>query len=427
MAKRPKRPRARKGIETRWRDGAWQHRVRYTDPVTRERRSEEFLSIDDADDFRSALRQARRSGRMLELTAGRELLADFVELEWWETYANVNLERATLLTYRSVWTVHCEPRLGHLQLRQIDPGVVAKFRQALEADGVGAPTIVKAMTMLQSVMSTAVVWGRAKSNPFLVVRKPRVDAEVVEPMAPDVVEAIAWSRRMVRFSRSAELTEINSFCARGRMLVYLIGYSGERPEEALALRWRHVRPGGTLLVANKNVDGVILPYQKVRGKGPRSVDAPAPLLEDLEEYRRAQGNPPDSAFVIPRPDGGPWRRTDYANWRRRRWQEGVAAAGYAEITITERDGERDRRDYDGPPPYWLRHSRASSLLHEGLLSPAEIAEQLGHSIQTLLKTYSHVMADLKGQPRVPVDDQIRAARARRAEAAALAASGEIEA
>ena len=405
--RRPRRPRRVPGIETRWRGGRWTHRVRWTDPVTGQRRSEEFDALADAIDFREALRRARRHGRMQDLTAGREVLREFVAGEWWPTHATVNLERATLIAYSSVWSKHLDPRVGHLQLREIDPGVVAKLRLAMEQDGVGAPTIVKAMTMLQSIFATAVIWGRAQTNPVAMVRKPTVTARVVEPLSPLAVERIAAQPVL-------DLT--------GRMLIYVVSYAGLRPEEALALRWRHVRRQ-TLLVEQKNVDGEILSYLKVRTKPPRSVDLLRPLLQDLAAYRLALGRPHDAAFVFARPDGGPWLAGDYRNWRRRRWQVACDAAGLGEIRITRLAG-RARRTYEGPTPYWLRHSFASLLLHEGRLSPAELAEQLGHSIQTLLKTYSHVMADLKGQPRVPAEQQIAEARAKLAGATA-ATDGQV--
>jgi site-specific recombinase XerD len=58
-------------------------------------------------------------------------------------------------------------------------------------------------------------------------------------------------------------------------------------------------------------------------------------------------------------------------------------------------------------PYELRHSFVSLLLHDGRLSIVEIAEQLGHSPVMTLDTYAHVVAELKGAPRVSADEQIR--------------------
>ena len=62
-------------------------------------------------------------------------------------------------------------------------------------------------------------------------------------------------------------------------------------------------------------------------------------------------------------------------------------------------------------PYDLRHAFASLLIREGHLSLAEIADQMGNSVATLSEVYSHVIADMRGQERVPAETAIIAARA----------------
>ena len=60
-------------------------------------------------------------------------------------------------------------------------------------------------------------------------------------------------------------------------------------------------------------------------------------------------------------------------------------------------------------PYDLRHSFASLLFVEGI-NPAEIAEQLGHSLQVLLNTYTHVIEELRGRHRESAGPLITRAR-----------------
>lgn len=60
-------------------------------------------------------------------------------------------------------------------------------------------------------------------------------------------------------------------------------------------------------------------------------------------------------------------------------------------------------------PYDLRHSFASLLFVEGI-NPAEIAEQLGHSLQMLLSTYTHVIEELRGGERHSAEALIKQAR-----------------
>jgi hypothetical protein len=43
----------------------------------------------------------------------------------------------------------------------------------------------------------------------------------------------------------------------------------------------------------------------------------------------------------------------------------------------------------------------------------EIADQLGHSVETLLRHYAHLIAEMAGQPPIPAEQGISAARAQR--------------
>ena len=118
----------------------------------------------------------------------------------------------------------------------------------------------------------------------------------------------------------------------------------------------------------------------------------APLAQDLAEWRLRSGRPGDDTLVLPRDDGHPWKAHDWQNWRRRTFADAIKVGGL-----------------EHAPPYDLRHSFASLLIHEGQ-SVVEVAAQLGHSPQMTLSTYAHVMAELADAERIPAEDQIRAAR-----------------
>ena len=374
MSREPKKLR---GIENRRHalgDGSvqWTFRIRWADALGR-RRSQEFDTQRDALDFQAKLRLAKRQGTLSELDAGRETLAEFVD-EWWRVYAVVNLQRKTLQIYAAIWNKHVLPRIGEYELRAVTPSVVARLRSDLEADGVGAPTVHKALVILQGILARAVEWQRVQTNAAAAVRKPRTTrTRAIQPIAPLEVERLR-----------SELQTADA------ALVSVMAYAGLRPEEALALEWRHVR-NRTLLIEQKVVDGEILIGQKTR-RPPRTVDLLSALADDLSELRMAS-EACDSDILFARCDAKPQRETDWRNWRRRVF---VPAARRAGLTTSR--------------PYDLRHSFASLLLHEGRLSVIEIASQLGHSAETLLSTYAHLFAELKDQPRVSAAEQIRLAR-----------------
>jgi integrase len=352
-------------------------RVRWTTEAGVKRAST-FDAERDAKDFEARLRLLRRSNDLASLDAGRETLAEFVQ-EWWELEASARLERATLLGYASHWNRHVLPRLGHMQLRQITPLVLTRFRADLERDGVGQETIRRTLVLLQSVFARAVEWQRVSSNPVRAVRKPRAQRRrAVVPLAPETIEAIRC-HLLANGHRD------------GATLVSLLGYAGLRPEEALALQWRHVRDR-TLLVEQAVSDGE-LKGQKTN-RPPRTVDLLSPLKQDLAEWRLASGRPAQDAFLFPGTTADrPWRDHDYRNWRKRHFRPAAQAAGVANAR-----------------PYDLRHAFASLMLHEGRVGIVDLASQLGHSPTMTLNTYGHVIAELREAPKRSAADQINAAR-----------------
>jgi integrase len=280
-------------------------------------------------------------------------LGAFVD-EWWALYALPNLERATLRTYRWVWEHHAAPRLGGLRLRDLTPLVIARFSAELEADGVGAESIRKTLTMLGSVLSRAVEWQLLDTHPVRAAPKPRSGSvRAVPAIRPSTVEAMR-----VRLSE------------RDAVLLVLLAYAGLRPGEALALEWRHVR-ARTLVIEQAVADGRVKGLKNRRR--PRAVRLLEPLRDDLERWRQSE---PAGRPVIARADGDFWRETDWRNWRRRVFRPVAAAVGLA-----------------GARPYDLRHAFASLLIAEGRMSIVEIAAQLGHNPTVCLDIYGHVMAE----------------------------------
>jgi integrase len=191
--------------------------------------------------------------------------------EWWELYAEPNLERSTLVVYRWAWEHHVRPRLGDLRLREATPLTITRFRTELEANGAGAETIRKTLTMLQSVLQRAVEWQLLAANPVQAARKPPLArARAIPSIGPRVVEAMRADLR-----------------TRGRMrdaaLVVLLAYAGLRPGEALGLEWRHVR-ARTLVIEQAVSDG------RVRGlKNRRRPRAVGLLAAAARRSRRPAG------------------------------------------------------------------------------------------------------------------------------------------
>ena len=166
-----RKPKPIPGVEIRQRkrrDGTvyWQYRVRWTDPGTRKRRVEIFDKPDDAQDFQASLRLLKRRGQLEDLDRGRQLLVDFFHEVYWPSAVRT-LERNTIESYASAWNLHILPQLGVLQLRQIDAATVYAWAEQLAANGVGGPTIKKALTVVQAVLAEAGAATRSAPRPRL--------------------------------------------------------------------------------------------------------------------------------------------------------------------------------------------------------------------------------------------------------------------
>ena len=157
-----------------------------------------------------------------------------------------------------------------------------------------------------------------------------------------------------------------------------------------ALTWANV--GERTLLVERAVAYGKVKSQKTN-RPPRTIPLCDPLRQDLMEWRLASGRPSDDAFVFPSPTGGPWPLHDWQNWRRRTF---LPAAEALELADTV--------------PYDLRHSFASLLVHEGTYSVVEIAGFLGHAPSMTLSTYAHVLEELRGAEKIPMDELIARAR-----------------
>jgi integrase len=340
---------ARRSYVVRWRDGA-RNRQRSFDRRT------------DAQRWDAEVRRRRQLGTLAQLDAGTITLDSYVAGTWAPVYAPLLAPR-TRESYAQSYDRHIAPTLGNLPLHAIKPGVLARWQARVHEHGHEA--LVKARTVLSSILQTAVETELLAANPIRAVRAPRAPLkDEVRPLAPAAVEALRGQLEH-----------------RDAVLVSLLAYAGLRPGEARTLRWGHVRERTLVIGAAKT------------GRR-RSVRLLDPLAHDLREWRMACGRPADDEPVIPRPsDGGVMSAKSFNFWRGDVFGPAL-----------------ERASLDPARPYDLRHSFASALLHEGR-SVIYVARQLGHDARYTLSTYGHVIDELDGQPQISAEDAIRAARA----------------
>lgn len=147
--------------------------------------------------------------------------------------------------------------------------------------------------------------------------------------------------------------------------------TGLRIGELIALTWESIDfEHRKLRVVQSYSDptGTITSPKTRRSR--RSIDLPARLVDLLQQrYERASklDGFRDGFFVF----GD--KRHLVPRTMRRQFNEDVARAGVKRITV-----------------HGLRHSHASYLLYNPMISESLIAERMGHSIEVLRKTYAHI-------------------------------------
>jgi integrase len=350
------------------------YRVRWRDAGRGSREHvRSFDRHEDAVRFDTETRRRKQLGELAEMDSGRETLDEWAR-EWFRTYAQPNLAGHTLAYYAHAWDKHVLPRLGEYELRRITPAVIADFADELRREGVGDATTRKVLSILQGMLGRAVVLGRIRANPVAAVRKPaQARRRAVRPLTPTMVEQL---RQKMPTGRDATLVSI-------------LAYAGLRPGEALALTWGDVGER-TILVERSVALGEV---KETKTRTSRSVRLLAPLSSDLKTLRMQLGRPDDGELIFPRPDGKPWRDTDWRNWRERVFQPLAKAAGLGAIR-----------------PYDLRHSFVSLLIAERR-TIIDVARQAGHSPTMALNTYGHVFDELEGAETTSAAELIREARA----------------
>lgn len=352
-------------------------RVRYLDGS--QHRSRTFLRKADADVFEAEVKLRKNRGEIVSATGGRKTLQEF-GVQWFEDVVLPHKAKATGKGYSALWDAHILGELGGYRLNELTPERVQQWITTL-SKRTGPSSLRKTVLILQGCMKHAVQMRYVALNPVRAVEKPSTPKRkrLVRPLAPTTVEEL----RSVLTASAGNL--------RDATLVSCLAYAGLRPQEALALRWADIKER-TLLIEHGVAFGEI---KDTKTHVARSVPLLAPLAADLAEWALAQGKPSQTELVFGRNNGTPWTDSIYRNWRSRVHNPAARSVGVL-----------------APRPYDLRHSYSSLRLAEGA-NPVELAAEMGHSLSTLLATYSHVISEFKGQPPVPAETAIMSARLRR--------------
>jgi integrase len=332
--------------------------------------------------------------------AGRETLAAAFD-EWWRLRGST-LATATQRTYLAAWNAHVRGEFDHHRVGELaaDPQLFEELMATLRKRGVGNAAQRKVLVVMSAVLTAAVEWGRIATNPLWRMRKPPGTRQrIPRPFPPVVVERIR-----VRMLRRATKDVTDTRAVADACLISVMSYCGVRPGEALALTWEDVR-FRTLVIDKALSDGTVGP---TKTGAVRTVPLPMLVGLDLQDllYRQLKTEldeklqrRPDQ-LVFPATGGGPWSRSEFNNWRNRVWHPILKDLASADGSLASLATAR---------PYDCRGSFVSMHLRAGA-NPLEVAQWAGHSPAVMFRHYANVIEELKGEPALPVEDQIIRAR-----------------
>lgn len=401
-------PRQEQGIEY-YLTGSGEKRYRVRWEEAGRHRSRTFRRLAGENGARAFYRQVRDRREAGEPVSGPErgedlALAVFVA-DVWAPKARRRLAPVTWKRDAAVYDNHILRRLGERPIAAIDAEVLVEWQDALEAAGVGAPTLIKAMSILSSIFREAARRPRltgVKANPVALLDKPsgkrRRRPRVWGPVVVERVrrELLAGSLRIGPGKEPAAL--------RDALLVSLMEMTGCRPGEALALRWRDV-DGRVEVCRALSGDEIV---DRTKTEADRIAPLLAPLARDLAALREQSGDGADD-LVFRTPAGGHWVQTDWRNYRSRHfvralerveagWKDWRAGLGEVEGVRESVTGLAKTRPYD-----LGRHTHSALMLASGM-SLQRLARIQGHSIRVLDETYSEELAEFQERTE-PIDPE----------------------
>ncbi|PVG82543.1 integrase [Nocardioides gansuensis] len=287
--------------------------------------------------------------------------------------------------------------------------VVERLGRRLDGKPAAAATLARKRAVLHNALDAAVEEGHLTVNPLRNLHLRRTPASAAvdrrSVVSPEQATALLTA---VRQSNPA----LEAFFA-------CLYYAGLRPAEALGLTVDDLRlPAsgwGELIITGSQQstapawtdDDSKRQDRPLKHRAPgtvRYVPAPPELVDTLRRHLDTFASGIHGHLFVARtgkaghPIAPPYEVTVSMNTVYRAWDR----ARRAVLTPAEYDGPLARRPYD------LRHAYVSTWLAAGV-SPAEIAEQAGHSTNVLLKVYSKPVTGQQDRSRRAVDEMLRPA------------------
>lgn len=295
-----------------------------------------------------------------------------------------SITEGTRNNYKSCLNTWWMPKLATTPVKQLTAPMLRKLVAELPWTSNGVKS--NAMNKLSTILASAVSDGLLPDNPMESMEQPKRTKKIPDP-----------------FTEAEANQIIERFYATSHWPSQIYGayfefafYTGMRPSEILALRWEDINLEKRVAHVHKVMAlGEIHHRTKTKKDryvllNPRALKALAFAKEYAAKRIAGEGALKELPYCFP-PSKGPEHVKDTSDLHRH-WRTHLA-----ELGIRYR------------PLYNARHTYATVCLMAGM-TPAFIAQQLGHSVQILLATYTRwlngendwqEMAKLKIAPQMP--------------------------
>lgn len=383
------------------RAGAVRWRATWT--VSRRQRSKgAFLTEAEAEAFEAPLRGADGMGgfspEAVERRSQTTRLGAWLVLWWTQGFDGWTHE--TRRSYERAINGVIAPYLQNVFLYALTSPRIAHWREEALADGYTPHQVYDAMAVLSSALSAAKEAGYVTENRALGVSKPaQGPPRRIDPGTPEDLERIR--RAMLTRPPKGRFSALDAL--RDALAVSLGGYGGFRPSEEWPLKVCHVDFEAGGIWQEDVFAGELREADNKTHTERRFVDLWPPVMDDIATFINVAGLGPDD-LILGDEDGNVTEWT-HRNWRERHFNPAKRAAAADTDPVTA-------RRILALTPYDLRHSVVSVIARaEGRdLREDELADRMGHTIETQRRVYRHTVRAQTRKPRIPVARQIALAR-----------------
>ncbi|UFQ15650.1 MULTISPECIES: tyrosine-type recombinase/integrase [Streptomyces] len=331
------------------------YQARYVGPDGQLRPAPEtFRTKKDADAWLADKQTEMRRGDWHDPDAGKVAFGQYAT-SW---VMEREITTTTRQLYGSLLKHHLEPTFGAVNVAEISPPLVRRWRAEKLASGTGPTTVAKAYALLRAIMATAVSDQMIRRNPCQIKGASTVHTPERPTATIEEVYALA-----------------DAIQPRYRALVLLAGFLGLRWGELVGLHRRDIDLDRGTVRVRRAVAELFNGKREIKAPksaaGKRTVAIPAVIVADIRDHLKQFAEPGADGRVFLGVKGATPRRNHF----NKLWRKACDDAGVNGLHFHD-----------------LRHTGNTLAASTGA-STRELMSRMGHSTARAALIYQHASAD----------------------------------